>query len=306
MVSPGVTTRNPRVNRGLPGRRTAFTVCQAMSIAMTVVLPAPVASLRAIRGSPAFASSLANWRRSRNAFASRPRLWSDFGQPNRGFDSLDLAEEGADPGEVVSPPVLEQACCLGGHSPLPGIADLPPIVDPFAKPVDEFHQLVLLALRRELACLLVEDDLALALLLRARDGAQERCVPPFVADLTRWLPRGVELPVPGRVLVRGVEDGCSKKALVMCPVPGHSKPGSAGLRVRLRGAGSVPVPRSSGIDDPAAEAEERSRGLDVAAPLTDCSVEYDPDDYEVAVSSCSTAANRLTAPASFSFPLVLP
>ena len=32
-----------------PGRRTAFTVCQAMSIDMTVVLPAPLANFRARR-----------------------------------------------------------------------------------------------------------------------------------------------------------------------------------------------------------------------------------------------------------------
>ena len=57
MVRPGVTTRNPLVNRRLLGCRTALMVCQAMTIAMTVVLPAPVASFRAIRSS----SGLASW-----------------------------------------------------------------------------------------------------------------------------------------------------------------------------------------------------------------------------------------------------
>ena len=56
MVRPGVTTRNPRVNLLLPGRRTALMVCQAMIIAMTVVLPAPVASFRARRISSGLAS----------------------------------------------------------------------------------------------------------------------------------------------------------------------------------------------------------------------------------------------------------
>ena len=65
MVMPGVTTRKPRVKRGLLGRRTAFTVCHAMSMAMTAVLPAPVASFNAIRDSPGFAFSLAVWISSR-------------------------------------------------------------------------------------------------------------------------------------------------------------------------------------------------------------------------------------------------
>ena len=72
MVTPGATTRKPRVNRGLPRRRTALTVCQAMIIAMTVVLPAPVASFRASRARPGLASSPArsSWSRSRRS--SRP------------------------------------------------------------------------------------------------------------------------------------------------------------------------------------------------------------------------------------------
>ena len=59
MVIPGVTTRNPRVNRLLCGRRTALTVCQAINMAMTVVFPAPVASLSASRISSGFASAFA-------------------------------------------------------------------------------------------------------------------------------------------------------------------------------------------------------------------------------------------------------
>jgi hypothetical protein len=58
MVSPGATTRKPRLNILLPGDRTALIVCQAMIIAMTVVLPAPVASLSANRESSGLASAL--------------------------------------------------------------------------------------------------------------------------------------------------------------------------------------------------------------------------------------------------------
>ena len=59
MVTPGVTTRNPRVKRGLEGRRTALIVCQAITSAITVVFPAPVASFSAIRFSPACGSGVA-------------------------------------------------------------------------------------------------------------------------------------------------------------------------------------------------------------------------------------------------------
>ena len=136
-----------------------------------------------------------------------PEARCDFGEPDGGLDGLDLAEEGPDPGEFVSAPVLEQACRLRRHLPLSGIRDRSPLVHASPKAVDELHELVLLALGRELSGFLVEDDLTLALLLRPRDGAQEQCVSPFVADLARGLARRIKFPVPGRVLVRRVEDG---------------------------------------------------------------------------------------------------
>ena len=68
MVIPGATTRKPRVKVLLDDRRTALMVCQAMIIAMTVVLPAPVASFNASRMSPGFASLLALSRSSKMRF----------------------------------------------------------------------------------------------------------------------------------------------------------------------------------------------------------------------------------------------
>ena len=64
--------------RLLLGRRTALMVCQAMSMAMTVVLPAPVASFSARRMSSGLASWLALARCSRKALpasrcSGRPR-----------------------------------------------------------------------------------------------------------------------------------------------------------------------------------------------------------------------------------------
>lgn len=49
MVMPGVMMRKPRLNRVPAGDPTALTVCQPISIAITVVLLLPVAIFRAIR-----------------------------------------------------------------------------------------------------------------------------------------------------------------------------------------------------------------------------------------------------------------
>ena len=75
MVRPGATTRNPRVKFRLLGRRTALTVCHAISIAMTVVLPAPVASLSASRARSGFDCSFAASSRSRISRTSRRPLF---------------------------------------------------------------------------------------------------------------------------------------------------------------------------------------------------------------------------------------
>ena len=127
--------RKPRVKCLLPGRRTALTVCQAMSIAMTVVLPAPVASFSARRSSCGFASALAVLRLLEQALARR-EMRRDLGQPDRGLDRFDLAEERADAAELVMPPVLEQSRRLRRHLPLAG-RQVAPRVDLAADLVDD-------------------------------------------------------------------------------------------------------------------------------------------------------------------------
>ena len=59
MVMPGVVIKKPRVNLVLLGLLTALMVCQAMIIAITVVLPAPVASFSAIRTRSGFTAPFA-------------------------------------------------------------------------------------------------------------------------------------------------------------------------------------------------------------------------------------------------------
>lgn len=58
MVMPGVMIRNAR-EKSFESLRAAFTACQAISIAMTVVLPLPVAIFIATRSSAGLASLLA-------------------------------------------------------------------------------------------------------------------------------------------------------------------------------------------------------------------------------------------------------
>ena len=97
---PGAMIRKPRLNRLLVGERTALTVCQAISMAMTVVLPLPVAIFIARRISSGLASSLAPSNASQNVFVAllAPR---DLCEPDDGLDGFDLAEEGAHALEIV-------------------------------------------------------------------------------------------------------------------------------------------------------------------------------------------------------------
>jgi len=80
-----------------------------MSMAITVVLPAPVATLSASRISSGLASRLA---------LAGCLVGHDFPKPDHRLDRLDLAEEGPDAGEVVVPPVLEKPGGLGRHAPV--------------------------------------------------------------------------------------------------------------------------------------------------------------------------------------------
>jgi hypothetical protein len=57
MVMPGVTMRKASPNRRSCGLATLLSVCQAISIAITTVLPVPVAILCATRNRPGLASS---------------------------------------------------------------------------------------------------------------------------------------------------------------------------------------------------------------------------------------------------------
>ena len=239
---------------------------------MTVVLPAPVASLSARRARLGFACSLAAARWSRKRRPSLPSLgatsvgnrvdglprdehghdrglagagrelerkareagvrllvgggemveeaaalvaepWRDLGQPDRGLRRLDLAEEGPDVAEAVAAPVLQEAGRLGRHPPTAGVRNRSPRIDPAPQLVDDLHQLVLLTPFLQRLRRLVKDHRALAALLRLRNRGDERDAAAAVEDAARGLAALVELPVPRRVLVGGVEDGAVEEVV---------------------------------------------------------------------------------------------
>ena len=98
--------------------RTALTVCHAISIAITVVLPAPVASLSASFKRPGLAWSFASCSRWTNCRSSGPAPGGYLGQPDHGLHRLDLTEEWTDVAELVVAPMVEQAGGLRCNPPL--------------------------------------------------------------------------------------------------------------------------------------------------------------------------------------------
>ena len=88
---PGVTIRNVSEKRASCGLASLLSACQAMSMAMTTVLPEPVAILKAMRGRPGFDVSLAS--RSVVLDPGVAEFLGDLGEVDDGFQGLDLAEE---------------------------------------------------------------------------------------------------------------------------------------------------------------------------------------------------------------------
>ena len=100
-------------------------MCQAMTIAITTVLPVPVAILAHIRRNSPPSPGM-----------SRPRLvaFPGFGQPYQRLGGLELAEEKpADVKFLRVGPVIQQALGDGGYAGIPGLAPslhpLPDLID---------------------------------------------------------------------------------------------------------------------------------------------------------------------------------
>ena len=141
---------------------------------------------------------------------------SHLGEPDRRFDRLDLAEEGAHAGEYVMPPVLEKASSLGGHAPLIR-GQGSPCVHIAAHLVDDRGLVILLFLRGKTLSLVEDHFLLRGIALpffRFRNRRDEFRFPTRLDDLLGRLALLVEFPVPIRILVGGVEDRAVKERVV--------------------------------------------------------------------------------------------
>ena len=139
------------------------------------------------------------------AFALR----RDFGEPDGGFSSLDLAEEGPHTAELVVAPVLQQTCRLGRDLPLAGVGQAAPCVNRLADLVDDGGGGVLLGLSREVQPLVKHYFALLGIplaLFGLWDGGNELGPPAGCKNLLGGLAFAVKLPVPPRAVVGGVED----------------------------------------------------------------------------------------------------
>ena len=120
IVMPGVTIRKAR-EKSFESLRAAFTACQAISMAMTVVLPLPVAIFMARRNSAGIGLLVGLGDLIQKALR-RGTLRGDLGQPDDRLDGLELAEEWARTDELVMAPMFQEPLRYAGDAPVGGIA----------------------------------------------------------------------------------------------------------------------------------------------------------------------------------------
>ena len=192
-------------------------VCHAMIMAMTVVLPAPVASFRAKRDKLWVGVVVGVGEALKETPPDRTGLWCNLGQPDDGLGRLYLAEEGLDVAEVVVSPMLEQPSGFRGDAPVVGIAQLSPLVDLTANLIHHRRYVVLLLLSGQ-PLALIDDEFLLTPIRPSLpglwNGRDELRTTPHLNDLLGRLALVIELPVPSRVLVRGVEYGLFEEAIL--------------------------------------------------------------------------------------------
>jgi len=143
------------------------------------------------------------------------RLGCDLGEPDRSFRRFYLAEERTHGTELMMAPMLKQPRRLGRDLPLAGIFQRAPCVHMPTHLVDDRGGVVLLLLRRETFAF-IEDEGRLRghlVLLWLWNRRNEFCAASAFDDLLCRLPRLVELPIPVRVVVRGVENRLIEKRI---------------------------------------------------------------------------------------------
>ena len=141
----------------------------------------------------------------------------NLGQPDRGLDGFDLAEERFDGRELMLAPVFEEALGDGGDAPVGGVLQAAPSGDIAADLIDD-RQGVLLAV----LFLLIEEVVLFSALTLLSGGGHRRDQGGGAAAVARWLVERLAVfaqgVMPRRLLVRGVEDRMFEKTA------GHESP----------------------------------------------------------------------------------
>ena len=184
---------------------------------MTVVLPAPVASLSAIAQQFRVGLLVGVGQALENGPALGSHFRRDLGQPDERFDRFDLAEEGSVAAEVVAAPVLEETGGLRGYAPVIGARKAPPVIDASANLVNGGGDVVELILVGKAAAVVeFEAGLLRRYLgeLRLGNWGNEFGTAAAAQNLVSRLAVGVEFPELGGVLVRGVEDWLIEEAIL--------------------------------------------------------------------------------------------
>ena len=217
MVMPGATMRNRLVNRTSRGAYCLFRVCQAMSIAMTMVFPEPVAILSAARGRPLLCASFSGSEPLAPVGVRRVSA-RHLGQEDGCLRRLALGEDDAVLAGRVGP-VLEKLPRDRGDAGV--LTVTAPLVDIATDVVDQAVLLATLTGRVEVEALLLGAVSTLLALLADRDRDERLARPPAVLDLTSGALRADGV-VAVRLLVGRVENGIVDRcahAYPLDPIP---------------------------------------------------------------------------------------
>ena len=185
-------------------------VCQAMIIAMTVVLPAPVASFRARRISSGLAPLLASARCSRNRLPVLPNCGATSVSQMAVSTASIWQKNGPNIAELVMPPMLEEALGIGRDFPIVGIREAPPLIHVVAEFIDDSRSRVVLLLLGGESLAFVEDQFCLGRLClalpRLGDRRDELGAAAALDNPLGRLAVFIELPILSRVLIGRVEN----------------------------------------------------------------------------------------------------
>jgi hypothetical protein len=125
----------------------ALTVCQAISIAMTVAGAGRQLQREAQQFGVGLLVGAANM--GPDPGADRGTVRGDLGEPDRGLDRIDLAEERPQVLELMMPPMLQEARGRRRHLPLVRVRQVAPVFDIAPDLVDDRGRVVFLLRCRE-------------------------------------------------------------------------------------------------------------------------------------------------------------